>query len=71
MNREPSGLGIPDGSESTTAADIREPSARRRWFIRHRWTIACEDLVCVFCTCGRSRELEREEDGPDDFDLIA
>lgn len=62
MNSEPSGLGIPDGSESTTAGDTGEPGVRRQWFIQHHWTIACEDRVCVNCGCGQSRELWGEEE---------
>ena len=72
MNGNRPGLGNPAGPRtSTTAADIADPSARRRWFITNRWGIACEDRMCVNCTCGQSLELEEEEADGGDYDLTA
>jgi hypothetical protein len=70
MNAAPSEFGSSDDptTKSTPEANITDSTARRLWFIRHRWTIACLDLACVNCTCGRSRE--RGEDG-NGYDLIA
>ncbi len=73
MSAGPPGPYNPDGFPSkSTTADIRDPSARWRWSVEHdRWHIACLDRMCVFCLCGRSIELQREEDDDGGYDLIA